>query len=154
MNGRAPARGDAALVASLLHGGVARAQATYGSAPIGGRSALMGGTGIALGHDGAAPLLNPATIVHIDDSGLAFSVNFYSYQTAHLTDFHQPLAIGGGPERHAEPAQRVARHVAHRLAAVDVLLLLHRRQLGEQRPPKDDGSTRTARATARSRRAW
>ena len=85
------------LVAMLLQSGAAAAQATYGSAPIGGRSALMGGTGIALGHDGAAPLLNPATIVHIDDSGLAFSVNFYSYQTSHLTDFHQPLAISGGP---------------------------------------------------------
>jgi hypothetical protein len=50
----------------------------------------MGGTGIALGRDGAAPLLNPATIVHIDDTGIAFSVNFYSYQTTHLTSFHQP----------------------------------------------------------------
>jgi hypothetical protein len=78
------------LVATLLAAGTAGAQATYGSAPIGGRSALMGGTGIALGRDGAAPLLNPATIVHIDDSGIAFSVNFYSYQTTHLTDFHQP----------------------------------------------------------------
>ena len=40
------------LVATLLQGAAAGAQATYGSAPIGGRSALMGGTGIALGHDG------------------------------------------------------------------------------------------------------
>jgi len=87
----------AVLVAALLAGGAARAQATYGSAPIGGRSALMGGTGIALGRDGAAPLLNPATIVHIDDSGIAFSVNFYSYQTTHLTDFHQPGGAGAGP---------------------------------------------------------
>ncbi|MGH7296333.1 MAG: hypothetical protein ACRELB_15445, partial [Polyangiaceae bacterium] len=68
----------------------ARAQATYASAPIGGRSALMGGTGIALGRDGAAPFLNPASIVHIDDTGVAFSVNFYSYQSAHFSGFHQP----------------------------------------------------------------
>src|ERR1700691_5762485 len=78
------------LLAMLLAGGVARAQATYGSATIGGRSALMGGTGGALRRDGASPVLNPATAVHIDDSGIAFSASFYSYQTTRLTDFHQP----------------------------------------------------------------
>ncbi len=79
------------LVAGLvLWGGQARAQANPRSAPVGGRSALMGGTGVALARDGAAPFLNPATIIHIDDSGLAFSVNFYSAQWAHLSGFHQP----------------------------------------------------------------
>jgi hypothetical protein len=35
----------------------------------------------------------------MDDSGVAFSVNFYSFQTTHLTSFHQPLPVGtpGGP---------------------------------------------------------
>lgn len=78
------------LSAALLWGEPARAQATYGSASIGGRSALMGGTGIALGRDGAGPFLNPASIVNIGDTGVAFSVNFYSFQTAHFTSFHQP----------------------------------------------------------------
>jgi hypothetical protein len=87
---RGPAAAMTALLATLLAAGAARAQATYGSATIGGRSALMGGTGIALGRDGASPFLNPATVVHIDDSGIAFSANFYSYQTTRLTDFHQP----------------------------------------------------------------
>jgi hypothetical protein len=50
----------------------------------------MGGTGVALARDGAAPFLNPATIIHIDDSGLAFSVNVYSAEWTHLTAFHQP----------------------------------------------------------------
>src|SRR5271165_1742763 len=71
----------------------ARAQANYRSAPIGGRSALMGGTGVALGRDGAAPFLNPATIIHIDDSGVAFSVNFYTVQWSTLFGFHQPGAV-------------------------------------------------------------
>jgi hypothetical protein len=53
----------------------------------------MGGTGIALGRDGAGPFLNPASIVNISDSGVAFSVNFYSFQTTHLADFHQPGAV-------------------------------------------------------------
>jgi hypothetical protein len=55
----------------------------------------MGGTGVALARDGAAPFLNPATIIHIDDSGLAFSVNFYTAQWAHLSGFHQPGAVTG-----------------------------------------------------------
>ena len=70
--------------------GEARAQGSYRSTPIGGRSALMGSTGIALARDGSAPFLNPATIASISDTSLAFSVNFYSYATTRLTDFHQP----------------------------------------------------------------
>ena len=50
----------------------------------------MGGTGYALGRDGAAPFMNPATIIRIDDSGLAFSVNFYAFQSTQLTNAHQP----------------------------------------------------------------
>jgi hypothetical protein len=84
-----------ALVTTLLLGTApARSQANYRSAPIGGRSALMGGTGVALARDGAAPFLNPATIIHIDDSGLAFSVNFYSFQWTDLSGFHQPGESG------------------------------------------------------------
>jgi hypothetical protein len=86
----------ALIAAVLLAEGPARAQASPRSAPVGGRSALMGGTGVALARDGAAPFLNPATIIHIDDSGLAFSVNFYTAQWANLSGFHQPGA-GAGP---------------------------------------------------------
>lgn len=78
------------VIATLACAGPALAQATFQSQPIGGRSALMGGTGIALGRDGGGPFLNPATITHVDDSGVAFSVNFYSFQYSNLTDFHQP----------------------------------------------------------------
>ena len=82
------------LAASLLaSGGEARAQANPRSAPIGGRSALMGGTGVALARDGSAPFLNPATILNISDSGLAFSVNFYTFQATDLGSFHQPGAV-------------------------------------------------------------
>ncbi len=71
----------------------ALAQANYHSSPIGGRSGLMGGTGVALARDGAAPFLNPATILNIDDSGVAFSVNFYTAQWTTLSAFHQPGAV-------------------------------------------------------------
>jgi hypothetical protein len=83
-----------ALVATLTAPSCdARAQANPRSAPIGGRSALMGGTGVALARDGSAPFLNPATILNISDSGLAFSVNFYTFQATDLGSFHQPGAV-------------------------------------------------------------
>ena len=68
----------------------ARAQGNDFSAPTGGRTTLMGGTGVALGRDGAAPFLNPAGIVRIEDQRLAFSVNFYTLGFTHYSNFHQP----------------------------------------------------------------
>lgn len=53
----------------------------------------MGGTGVALGRDGAAPFLNPAGIVRIEDHRLAFSVNFYSLGITHYSKFHEPGAV-------------------------------------------------------------
>jgi len=70
----------------------ARAQANDRS-PLGGRSALMGNTGVALGRDGASPFLNPATVVGIDDRRLAFSVNFLALQINHFQDWHQPSSV-------------------------------------------------------------
>lgn len=70
----------------------AAASGNHHSAPMGGRSALMGGTGVALGVDGAAPFLNPATITRIAGGRLAFSARFYRYSQSRLTDFHQPGA--------------------------------------------------------------
>jgi hypothetical protein len=68
----------------------ARAQGNDRSAPIGGRSALMGNTGVALAEDGAAPFLNPATMVRINDQSLAFSVNFFTLSGTRLANWHQP----------------------------------------------------------------
>jgi hypothetical protein len=52
------------------------AQANYESALIGGRSSLMGGTGVAAGVDSAAPLQNPATIIGIEGTSFVFSTFF------------------------------------------------------------------------------
>src|SRR3954464_7625340 len=71
----------------------ARAQANDRSSPLGGRSALMGNTGVALGRDGASPFLNPATVVGIDDRQLAFSVNFLALQLNSFKDWHQPSSV-------------------------------------------------------------
>jgi hypothetical protein len=84
----------ASLVALALLGesAPARAQGNDHSAPTGGRTALMGNSGVALSRDGAAPFLNPATIVRIDDQSLAFSVNFFGFGWSHYTDWHQPTS--------------------------------------------------------------
>jgi hypothetical protein len=85
----------AALIVSLILTGTIRAhaQANDRSSPLGGRSSLMGNTGVALGRDGAAPFLNPATVVGIDDRRLAFSVNFLALQVNHFKDWHQPAGV-------------------------------------------------------------
>jgi len=67
-----------------------RAQGNDLGSPAGGRSTLMGNTGVALGRDGASPFNNPATIVRILDQRLAFSVNFYSLDFLHFDNWHQP----------------------------------------------------------------
>lgn len=53
----------------------------------------MGNTGVALGRDGAAPFLNPATVVAIDDRRLAFSVNFLTLQVNQFSDWQQPGTV-------------------------------------------------------------
>jgi hypothetical protein len=81
------------IVAAALAPRPSRAQANYRSSPSGGRSALMGDTGVALGRDGSAPFRNPATIVRVLDSNLAFSVNFYNLAISHFSGWHQPGAV-------------------------------------------------------------
>jgi hypothetical protein len=53
----------------------------------------MGNTGVALAEDGAAPFLNPATIVRIDDNAIAFSVNFFSFSLTNFNGWHQPGVV-------------------------------------------------------------
>lgn len=50
----------------------------------------MGGTGVALGVDGAAPFLNPATLSRIEDKSLAFSSRFFSYSRRSFDDWQAP----------------------------------------------------------------
>ncbi|MEO6418921.1 MAG: hypothetical protein ABIP39_05915, partial [Polyangiaceae bacterium] len=82
-----------ALGVLLLLPSIARAQGNYRSTPNGGRSALMGNTGEALGRDGASPFMNPATIVRIHDTSFAFSMNFYSLTSTKISAYHQPGAV-------------------------------------------------------------
>ena len=80
-------------VAGLLASGPARAQANYRTAPIGGRSELMGGTGMTYGMDASAGFLNPATAVLVDDTRLSFGVNFYLLSATHAPHWYTPGPI-------------------------------------------------------------
>ncbi len=88
--------GAAVVLAVLASLPVARAQGNYRATPTGGRSALLGDTGIALATDGASPFLNPATIVRIHDASLAFSVSFFSFTSATFAGWHQPGPVDTG----------------------------------------------------------
>lgn len=68
----------------------ARAQSNYRLAPVGGRSTLLGGTGIVYGRDGAAAFLNPATAVLADDNRLSFAVNFYTVNLVLAPNWYEP----------------------------------------------------------------
>jgi hypothetical protein len=99
-DGSAAGRALAAGAVLAAAAGAARpcfAQANHRTTPLGGRSILMGGTGVALARDGSAPFLNPATMVRITDRRIAFSVNIYSLTLVNLSGWYRPSApsLGG-----------------------------------------------------------
>lgn len=71
----------------------ARAQGNYRLSPIGGRTTVLGGTGVVYGRDAAAAFINPATAVLADDRRLAFSVNFYTVSLVQAPHWWQPGAV-------------------------------------------------------------
>lgn len=79
----------AALAISLVPRS-AFAQANYRLAPVGGRTTLVGGTGLAFGRDSASAFLNPATVVKVDPGRLSFSVNFYGLSVTNAPRWYQP----------------------------------------------------------------
>jgi hypothetical protein len=88
------------VLAAALSARAIVAQTNPGSTPLGGRSTLMGGTGVALGRDGTSPFLNPATMGRIGDTRLAFSVRFYRYTKSTVDSLIRIPT--GGTELHVE----------------------------------------------------
>lgn len=80
----------ALAAASFAFASEANAQSTYRLSPVGGRTTLVGGTGLVYGHDSASAFLNPATVQRVDSSRLAFSVNFYYLSVVHAGSWYQP----------------------------------------------------------------
>ena len=83
------------VLAIVLAGASAHGQGNYRSAALGGRSALMGDTGVALGADSASPFLNPATIIAQQRPTLALSINFVG-RVVHVPDWYVPGAVATG----------------------------------------------------------
>ena len=71
----------------------AAAQSSSKLAPVGGRTTLVGGTGLAYGRDSASAFLNPATVLRVDPGRLAFSVNFYELSLFTSKRWYQPGAV-------------------------------------------------------------
>jgi hypothetical protein len=65
------------------------------SVPMGGRTATMGGAGVAEGHDIAMPLLNPAGIAAVDTQIFGLSSSLYSYKTFNVPNFLAPNGFNG-----------------------------------------------------------
>lgn len=81
------------IAALLLPPREVRAQSNHRIAPIGGRSTLLGGTGMTYGRDATAAFLNPATAVLVDDARLSFSVNFYTMSFVYAPSWYRPGPI-------------------------------------------------------------
>lgn len=77
-------------VAVVVAASSAEAQLSYRLAPIGGRSQLLGGTGMTFGRDASASFLNPATATLVDDQRLSFSVNFYKLTFMNASNWYAP----------------------------------------------------------------
>src|SRR5215510_11457832 len=58
--------------------------------PLGGRTATMGGAGVAAGHDHAMPFLNPAGIAGTPTDVLSISATVYGYAAAPVPDYYVP----------------------------------------------------------------
>lgn len=79
-----------AFVAVVSATGDARSQSNYRLAPIGGRTTILGGTGVVYGRDAASAFINPATAVLADDRRLSFSANFYTVSFVQAPRWFQP----------------------------------------------------------------
>lgn len=83
----------ASIAFAICTPSLAAAQGNYRLSPVGGRTTLVGGTGLAYGADGASTFLNPATAVRVDDSRLSFSVNFYTMTFGFASDWYRPGVV-------------------------------------------------------------
>ena len=87
-----------ALVAALLLVGsaVSRTVAAQNlrNVPLGGRTATMGGAGVAAGSDSAVPYLNPGGIAGLSSDILSISATVYGYSQAMVNNYYQPNGLG------------------------------------------------------------
>lgn len=76
------------------------------SLPFGGRTAAMGGTGIARGDDSAMPLLNPAGLALVPHSTLSISASLYAFHHVDVPGFNADSDTILSPRGSIEISQR------------------------------------------------
>jgi long-subunit fatty acid transport protein len=64
--------------------------------PQGGRTATMGGVGVAAGTDAAMPLLNPAGVAGTPTDMLSVSADVYSYTSIKIPRYFRPNGVDAG----------------------------------------------------------
>ena len=74
----------------------AHAQGRGQTTPLGGRSVLLGGTGVAAGSDASVPLLNPAGILSVDAGLLDFSTRFVRIGVREYERFRRVGTVDAG----------------------------------------------------------
>ncbi len=128
-----------AFVASA-YAAPAHAQGNYRGSPQGGRSALMGGTGVALGRDGSIPFLNPAGLTRIETGTVSFSTNFFALSHTKYDRLFQP---NSGAADSTLGARRLdgTSYTQTQLDSVPSTLCLHFR-LGKRMPADKTGRAR------------
>ena len=122
-------------LALFLSAGTARAQGNYRGSPQGGRSALLGGTGVALGRDGSIPFLNPAGLTRVEPGTVSFSTNFFALSHTRYDRFFQPRRQEGGSSLANTPLDAPS-YGQNKLDGVPSTLCLFFR-LGKKRAPED-----------------
>jgi hypothetical protein len=73
----------------------ARAQANYDGVELGGRTAMMGGAGVARGSDGATAFINPAGLARIPGESFSFQTVAVSAGIRYLPDLLDPSGTLG-----------------------------------------------------------
>ncbi|GAC1351269.1 MAG: hypothetical protein NVSMB1_02660 [Polyangiales bacterium] len=114
--------------ATFLWTGGAAAQ-NMRDVPLGGRTATMGGAGVAAGIDAAMPYLNPAGIAGTPNDVLSLSADVYSYAQADVDHYFVPTNLNA---KIADASISVDRYSARQLVSTPSGLSYFKRLGNEQ----------------------
>lgn len=77
------------------------AQANYDGVDLGGRTAMMGGAGVARGSDGATAFINPAGLTRIPGESFSFQTVAVNATVRHIPDLPDPSGLLNVPDNFA-----------------------------------------------------
>jgi hypothetical protein len=118
--------------AALLASATASAQ-NLREVPLGGRTANMGGAGVAAGYDAALPLLNPAGIAGAPYDVLSVSGSIYSVLRGTIPDYFLPNGLS---PRYSDAVVGEQRYSKKHLVVMPSAISYFKRFGGEEDPGK------------------